>query len=51
MSLNIGGATRLYVLLGDPLGKARARGCAIATGRDMFEAQTLLAERLFGWGS
>lgn len=31
------------------LAAARARGCPIASGRDMFEAQTLLAERLFGW--
>lgn len=31
------------------LAAARKRGCAIATGRDMFEAQTALAERLFGW--
>jgi len=33
------------------LAAARARGCPIATGRDMFEAQTLLAERLFGWSA
>jgi shikimate dehydrogenase len=33
------------------LAAARERGCPIATGRDMFEAQTLLAERLFGWGA
>jgi len=33
------------------LAAARARGCPIATGRDMFEAQTMLAERLFGWSA
>lgn len=33
------------------LAAARERGCPIATGRDMFEAQTLLAERLFGWSA
>jgi shikimate dehydrogenase len=33
------------------LAVARERGCPIATGRDMFEAQTLLAERLFGWSA
>jgi shikimate dehydrogenase len=33
------------------LAAARERGCPITTGRDMFEAQTLLAERLFGWGA
>jgi len=32
------------------LAAARERGCPIATGRDMFEAQTALAEQLFGWG-
>ena len=31
------------------LAAARERGCPIATGRDMFEAQTALAEQLFGW--
>jgi len=31
------------------LAAARERGCPIATGRDMFEAQTTLAEQLFGW--
>jgi len=33
------------------LAAARERGCAIASGRDMFEAQTALAERLFGWSA
>ena len=30
------------------LAAARERGCPIATGQDMFEAQTTLAEQLFG---
>lgn len=33
------------------LAAAQARGCPIASGRDMFDAQTLLAERLFGWSA
>jgi shikimate dehydrogenase len=33
------------------LAAARERGCPFATGRDMFEAQTALAERLFGWSA
>jgi len=44
MSRSIGGAPRRY------LPPAAARGCPIATGRDMFEAQTALAEQLFGRG-
>jgi len=43
MSRSISGTTRRY------LPPAAACGCAIATGRDMFEAQTALAEQLFGW--